>query len=45
MNKKKMDRLQTLEILEVGRQRIEGKHRETMGIRHKNNQKKLDIKH
>ncbi len=45
MNQKKMDRLQTLEILEVGRQRIERKHGQTMGIGHKNNQKKIDIKH
>jgi hypothetical protein len=45
MNKRKRDRFQTLEILEVGRQRIEGKHRETMRIIHNNNQKKLDIKH
>jgi hypothetical protein len=35
-----MDRLQTLEILEVGKQRIEGKHRHTMGIGHKNNNKR-----
>ncbi len=45
MNQIKMDRLQILEMLEVGKQRIERKHRQTMGIGHKNNQKKIDIKH
>ncbi len=45
MNQRKMDRLQILEVLEVGRQKIERKHRQTMGIGHKNNQKKIDIKH
>jgi hypothetical protein len=45
LNQRKMDRLQTLEILEVGKQRIEGKHRQTMGIGHKKEKKKIDIKH